>query len=330
MTDNNKLPEQHVVTQADREAIPADVRLRFMVALRQIEDNVYISGLTDAEIDALIAAAQPASPSSGAAIPAGEPKSLGAYVGITSASNSKHPNAADVAGGSLNWPPQRMYKPDDAQWCYCTHGGRYMPTGGCPMCNTSGFIQPTTPTEGQREVIARTVFAKLNPHDSWEDFDTRFEDRGRVHHPMQLQAFGVADAILASLSSSVVPMGEIDTSDPAVEAVYAAGKKIGRCEAFEEAVRIAEMHDIRGTAAGIRKHAGIEPTPTASSDTALREALDDAIATLMAVRATASDLDEWAGSADHFSDLCAREIRKLQAALNPDTGKALSDGEGKR
>jgi hypothetical protein len=66
---------------------------------------------------------------------------------------------------------------------------------------------------------------------------------------------------------------------------------------------------------------------------ALREAVNSAVATLMAVRATASDLDEWRGAADHFSDLCARETRKLNAALQqsrstpaPVAGNALDAG----
>jgi hypothetical protein len=66
---------------------------------------------------------------------------------------------------------------------------------------------------------------------------------------------------------------------------------------------------------------------------ALREAVNSAVATLMAVRATASDLDEWRGAADHFSDLCARETRKLNAALQqsrstpaPVAGNAIDAG----
>lgn len=48
-----------------------------------------------------------------------------------------------------------------------------------------------------------------------------------------------------------------------------------------------------------------------------REALNNAVATLMAVRATASDAVQWRGSADHFHDLCGREILKLRAAATP-------------
>ena len=35
-------------------------------------------------------------------------KTLGAYIGETSASNRKYPNAADVAGGPLNWTPHQQ------------------------------------------------------------------------------------------------------------------------------------------------------------------------------------------------------------------------------
>lgn len=54
--------------------------------------------------------------------------------------------------------------------------------------------------EERREQIARTVFGVTNPHETWDGFDERFEARGNVYHPMQLQAFEIADAILAALS----------------------------------------------------------------------------------------------------------------------------------
>jgi len=49
-------------------------------------------------------------------------------------------------------------------------------------------------------------------------------------------------------------------------------------------------------------------------EAAMREALDDGVATLAAVRATASGPD-WAECADHFSALCKESIVKLNGAL---------------
>lgn len=45
----------------------------------------------------------------------------------------------------------------------------------------------------------------------------------------------------------------------------------------------------------------------------LAGALDDAAATLLAVRATAGG-EDWVGSGDHFSKLCLETIRRINAA----------------
>jgi hypothetical protein len=46
----------------------------------------------------------------------------------------------------------------------------------------------------------------------------------------------------------------------------------------------------------------------------LSEALNDGVATLMAVRATAGS-DDWSGSAKHFHDLCGETVKRMNAAL---------------
>jgi hypothetical protein len=59
----------------------------------------------------------------------------------------------------------------------------------------------------EREALARVAFKVLHHWEDWEEFDARFEARGGVHHPSQLQAFEVVDAILAALRSPVAGDG---------------------------------------------------------------------------------------------------------------------------
>jgi hypothetical protein len=71
--------------------------------------------------------------------------------------------------------------------------------------------------------------------------------------------------------------------------------------------------------------AGLAIIPTDKLES-LSEALNDGVATLMAVRATAGS-DEWPESAKHFHDLCGETVKRMNAALALTPQKKDGDGE---
>lgn len=63
------------------------------------------------------------------------------------------------------------------------------------------------------------------------------------------------------------------------------------------------------------ENSAASPVPVDASG-AFREVINDAVALLAAIRAVASDWNEWEQSADHFHKEAGIEIRKLNAALS--------------
>jgi len=64
-----------------------------------------------------------------------------------------------------------------------------------------------------------------------------------------------------------------------------------------------------------RQYHPITLTPVAAQGDEVREALDEGVATLAAIRATTVSDEEWHEARLHFRDLCAQTIERMNAAL---------------
>lgn len=70
----------------------------------------------------------------------------------------------------------------------------------------------------------------------------------------------------------------------------------------------------------------MSPPPSKPAWTALLAALEDAAATLLAIRAMSRDPSEWPDSADHIFGICGESLALMQAAI----AGQLADGEVER